>query len=613
MSESLQVALRDATIGEPRARLGGLPDSEIEKLQSRLPSLAEVRNEVPKALKTLREPPPNDMQGVDQDGEFLGILHPSIAYHLLLPKLYAFSYFCHEEDVPENLQLLCLWALQQKVIALTEGSDKQLRRILATPQGEVLPGAKRFMEGQSRSKIIFYLLSPQINRPEEAIPHMEACMKLDEISKPLPNDVFLRNPHSYLIYGSVLARTKTRNAEARTVLERILKDIDKVTGSESKVMFIQAKLYLSRVLRGMGEVEAAKKHETYLITWFKKNPRRMPETTLRDLFGTESDADPVFQGLGGTSWLAKRKPTFKNLDRQARQCYNCGARESASTKLMRCAKCQYTYYWFVALFLAFLRRRLTGCSSRKCQVENHPFHKVGCAERASERKRAETLKATAPDDAKCMEDWNHYKNSGFDDLPSYHALGLMHDVDRGKTHIIFKSVEYVPQGGKDVLDRFKVVAAGVFKIKDVLREIEIMLNYNKGEGEEVIEEMLGEFNNGPGKGGRVHPFFNFFISNDKRLGTYLSIGGVGLPKLREIKYDPDWRKLLNRKKCHVEQMLLRSGGKDAERDYTPSDAQKHEPVAEVIESKSLQPREGQKASPRAESAVALPGLRGMFK
>ncbi|KAF5366155.1 hypothetical protein D9758_005772 [Tetrapyrgos nigripes] len=593
MSESLQVALRNATIYQPRAYLTGLPPSEIEKLQPRLPDVAEVRNEAPRALKMMNEPPPDDIQGLDQDGELLGVLHPSIAYHFLFPKLYAFSYFCHVDDVPEDLQLLCLWALQHKVVALTEGSQKQLRRILASPTGNILPGSERFMEGQARTKIVSNLLSPRINRPEEAIPHIEAWMKLDAVAKPLPNDVFLRNPHCYVLYGSALARTKTNDVKAKTILERVLTDIDQVTDG-SKAISIEAKLFLSRVLRRMGEVDEAKKLEDYLVKWFKKNPKRLAENTLQQWFVTESDADPVLQGLGGEAWFTK-KPTFKNLDRQARKCYNCGQGESASMKLLRCAKCQYTYY-----------------CSRKCQVENYPHHKVGCTERAAEIKRAEALKATAPDDAKCIEDWGHYKDSGFDDMPSFHALGLMHDINRGKNHIIFKRVKYVPDGGKDVLDRFRVVAVGVFRIKDVLRDIEIVLAYNRGEGEQVIKELIDEFNQGPGKGGSV-PFFNLFMSDDKRMGNYLSIGGVNPEKVQGIKYDPDWRKLLNRKKCNVEQLQLRSGAKDAERDYTPSEAR----MTDEPEAKDPQQSDGHKPSqPKTESAspaAALPKLRGMFK
>ncbi|KAF5366299.1 hypothetical protein D9758_005736 [Tetrapyrgos nigripes] len=586
MSESLQVALRNATIHQPRAYLTGLPPSEIKNLQPRLPDVAEVRNEAPGAQKMMSEPPPDDIQGVDQDGELLGVVHPSIAYHFLFPKLYAFSYFCHVDDVPEDLQLLCLWALQNRVVALTEGSQKQLRRILMSPQGNILPGSERYMEGQVRTKIVLNLLSPRINRPEDAIPHIEACMKLEAVARPLPSDVFLRNPGCYVLYGSTLARTKTNDAKAKTILERVLADIDQVTDG-SKAISIQAKLFLSRVLRRMGEVDEAKKLEDYLVKWFKKNPKRLAENALREWFVTESDPDPVLQGLGGEAWFAK-KPTLKNLDRQARECYNCGLGESTSMKLLRCAKCQYTYY-----------------CSRKCQVENHPHHKIGCAERAAEIKRTEALKATAPDDAKCMEDWRHYNYSSVDDVASYSALGLMHDVNRGRTHIIFKFVEYLPQGGKDVLDRFRVVKAGVFRIKDVLRDIEGFLNYNRGEAEQVIEELL---QGNVGKEQKSYPFFSLSIPQDSRIGPYLNIRGVSPKRLQ------------------VEPLLLRSGVKDAERDYTPSEVRMtmDEPVSEVWTTtdgskanQDLQQCDGHKPSPpkmeSANPAAALPKLRGMFK
>ncbi|KAK1223368.1 hypothetical protein PQX77_013767 [Marasmius sp. AFHP31] len=624
MAESLAVALQNATIQQPRAHLAGIPASEIEKLQKRMPSLTEVRKEAGLARKMMNESPPTNCQGMDQSGKMLGVLHPSIAYHFMLPNLYAFSYFCHEDDVPDDLRILCLWALQHKVIAIEEGPEEQLRKILATPEGKILPGSKQFIEGQTRTKIIAYLLSPQINRPEEAMPQIEVCMKLDEASEHQSNDPFLRNAQLYMLYGTTLARTKTRDETAKKVLERILKDIDKVAQG-SKLMFIQAKLYLARVLRRMGELDEAKKHETYLITWFKKNPRRIPENTLREWFETETEDDTVLQGLGGIIRLGKRKPTFKALDRQSRQCYNCGLKESTSQKLLRCGKCQYTYYWFVTsslLLLPELKNQLHTFSSRKCQVENHPYHKIGCAERASEIKRVEALKATAPTDAQCMEDWGLYKNSGFDDVPSYHALGLCHDPNRGKTHIIFKLMEYLPQGGKDVLDRFRVISAGVFRIKDVLNEIEVFLGYNKGEGEQVIKEMLEEFSNGPGKGGRVCPFFNFFISNDKRIETYLSIGGVSVKKLRETKYDPDWRKLLNRSRKYIaEPMGLRSGALDAERDYTPSGSQEEEKSNDdEVAVSSVRPELGgapqndnQKKGDSAGTAAAFPRLRGKFK
>ena len=101
-----------------------------------------------------------------------------------------------------------------------------------------------------------------------------------------------------------------------------------------------------------------------------------------------------------------------------------------------------------------------------------------------------------------MQDWRNYKYLGFASSASYHALGLRHDPNRGEAHILFKLMEYLSQGGKNVLDRFRVVAAGVFRIKNVYNEIEKFIGYNKGEGEQTIKEMFDEFNNRPRQSGR---------------------------------------------------------------------------------------------------------------
>ncbi|KAJ8081208.1 hypothetical protein PM082_018051 [Marasmius tenuissimus] len=346
-------------------------------------------------------------------------------------------------------------------------------------------------------------------------------------------------------------------------------------------MFIQVRLYLSRVLRRMGELEEAKKHETYLITWFRKNPHKTPEKYLRDWFETETTADPVLEGLGGMNWF-KKKVTHKAIDRQTRHCFNCGQYETTTTKLLRCAKCQTS---------------------------------------AVNIKRAKDLKATAPDVAKCIEDWRLYSTSGHDDVSTSHALGLHHDPNRGKDLILIKKVEYVPQGGRDVLDRFRVVAAGVFRIRDVLRDIERLLSYSEGTGDALIKEMREEFENGPGRGGTTYPFFTFLISDDVRIENHLGAGGIGQARLRSFDYDPEWRKLLNRgKKWTVEPLCLRSGAKDIERDYTLLNPQKDESTAKAAIAQSEsggQTTSGQNTPSRkvdtAGPAAALPRLRGMFK
>ncbi|KAK7028173.1 hypothetical protein VNI00_014988, partial [Paramarasmius palmivorus] len=145
----LEIALRSDILNQPRAHLPGLPADVIDDLQARLPNLTDVREEAKIAVKMLEEPPPTDLMCIDMTqpnngAQVLGVLHPSIAYQYLLPNLYVFSYFCHEEDVPEDLLNLCLWALEQRLIAVTEGSDEQLQSILRH-NGTVQPYARALM------------------------------------------------------------------------------------------------------------------------------------------------------------------------------------------------------------------------------------------------------------------------------------------------------------------------------------------------------------------------------------------------------------------------------------------------------------------------------------
>ncbi|KAK7015880.1 hypothetical protein VNI00_019022 [Paramarasmius palmivorus] len=447
------------------------------------------------ALKLIKKSPPTDMLGVSATGEPLGLVHPAAISHMLLPHLFTFSYLCREEDVPKDLQIFCLWALRKRIEALNECPEGQLRPMLAAPDGTIVPNAKTFMTGQTRTKIVNHFLfvsmasgkmyatdevsftrSPDINRPAEALPYLKASMKQDEEMRPMPKDPFLRNPGCYVLYGTVLARAGS-HAEARPVLEKALRDIDKVN-DRGKVLFIQAKLYLSRVLRRMGSVEEAEKQ-------------------------------------------------------------------------------------------------------------------TGCKENAAYIKRIEALKATSPVDSRIMEDWRCYRSSSFNDRVCYHALGLKHDVNRGKSHIIIKRMEYLHEGGKDVLDRFRVVEAGVFRINDVLTEIDVQMGYSIGESREVLDELLGEHEHAPGNQDQF-PFFTLFISNDKRIESFLTLGHVKLQTLQDMKYNPNWRNDMNRTPFFAKSLHLSNGVQDAEYDY--------------METSGGSPMKSLSSSVDG----ALPGLRGMF-
>ncbi|KAG7098141.1 hypothetical protein E1B28_000111 [Marasmius oreades] len=134
------------------------------------------------------------------------------------------------------------------------------------------------------------------------------------------------------------------------------------------------------------------------------------------------------------------------------------------------------------------------------------------------------MKSISSETGRCVEDWSKYRLYDYDHHASVHALGLKHNPTRGLTHVFLKSVNYVPNGGKDVVDRFEVVAAGVFAISDVLTEMDSLMNYNPGEAKQVVDELVEEFNRGMDRDGTRVAFFSLLFSDDKNLSAYLSTG-----------------------------------------------------------------------------------------
>ncbi|KAL0575626.1 hypothetical protein V5O48_006351 [Marasmius crinis-equi] len=555
MSYSLVKSLRKTTLDEPRIQLLGASDNEIENFQIQMPSLDDVRNDATSASEFLKNPVLPTIHVATKNGEDLGTFHPAIAYHHMFPNLYKFSFLCHEDDVPEDIIHDCLWALRQRLIGLAEAPESQLRWILPHDEnGNIDAEAKSVMDARTRIKIAAYCLSPQINLPEEALVQLESDMTIQE--KRGFAETCLGTAESDAQYGAILARTRSRDTDARRILERVHNELEANQNDERPFYLIQSKVYLSRVLRRLGAVSEASTHEAYLVKWLKKNSTRIPDKHLRQWFETEPGVDPVYEALGGTKWMKKRNAmTSKNFIRQTRACYNCGFQEnpSVSKKLMRCSKCQFTVY-----------------CSRECQREHYPFHKITCRDRMAERSEVEDLNINSAEDARCIDDWNRYKRSGFDgNNVSFHALGLHHNLDRGKTHILVKKVRYVPDGGRDILHRFEIEEAGVFRIREVLDDLDFLMDCGRGGTAKGMGMLRKDFGNGPGKAERIAEYFNFFISDDSRISTYLSIAGVS-PKAKEaLKHEPNWRNHLNvgKRASPAKPLTLPSGAQDAEYDY----------------------------------------------
>ena len=135
-------------------------------------------------------------------------------------------------------------------------------------------------------------------------------------------------------------------------------------------------------------------------------------------------------------------------------------------------------------------------------------------EAAAAKAKAEKLKLEDPKAAQKALDWIKYRESNTPTNSSFlaHALGLQKDPSRGHTHMIFRELEYRPQQSKDFRFRFHVVRIEVFKIQDVLEDIEGLMRLNPGEGKEYILGLVDNLN-GNGRWGPMIPIINLTFAN----------------------------------------------------------------------------------------------------
>ena len=135
-------------------------------------------------------------------------------------------------------------------------------------------------------------------------------------------------------------------------------------------------------------------------------------------------------------------------------------------------------------------------------------------EAAEAKAKAEKLKLEDPKAAQKALDWIKYRESNTPTNSSFlaHALGLQKDPSRGHTHMIFRELEYRPQQSKDFRFRFHVVRIEVFKIQDVLEDIEGLMRLNPGEGKEYILGLVDNLN-GNGRWGPMIPIINLTFAN----------------------------------------------------------------------------------------------------
>ncbi|KAF7797959.1 hypothetical protein EIP86_009166 [Pleurotus ostreatoroseus] len=388
--------------------------------------------------------------------------------------------------------------------------------------------------------------------------------------------------------------------DVKITLERVIEVGEKgesgiIIKSQLAQCLLKAKINFVRVLQQMGKPESEYKQiEDWAVTYIRKNPSLLLPGILVQLLGRPSQTrHPVLVRLGGDRWLEKRvdaalvrprglaahlydsqagagkcpsvdeaiktlasntkRPSIRQEERTVAQCRQCGAREPTK-KLFRCSGCKYIYYWYELQILMHIRVR---------------------ADR-EERAHVESLAKTDAKAAACARDWINWRDhpSPANNTTLSFALGLHRSPARGRTHIVFRQVEYTPLGRdgtlkEDVRDRFEVVSVGVFRAADVYEDIERMLGLDKGQGKVYVEELLEELDSLREEElratGEIVPILD--LTFGKEIDASMGSTATTINMLRATPYDPDWRKRFNKSGRRATPMALKSGVKNAEHDF----------------------------------------------
>ncbi|KAJ3914231.1 hypothetical protein F5877DRAFT_70886 [Lentinula edodes] len=216
-------------------------------------------------------------------------------------------------EVPLKILPECIWALEWYIRALTDGSELQSAN-----------QALYFMSSNARFKAASHLIlngsgisKPELDEPLEALRHLRAAIDADQEQVGGTGDMWKENPGLFFVQSVALARSRTDDDKAKETLSRIINDKNIDKGSQGMILLVKSKIYLSQVLRRLGEEQDAQSHEQWLIKWLKENPHRLPDSTLVEIFTTDTNIkeDPILTGLGGEKEHATE---LKRIENQAR-------------------------------------------------------------------------------------------------------------------------------------------------------------------------------------------------------------------------------------------------------------------------------------------------------
>ncbi|EMD32330.1 hypothetical protein CERSUDRAFT_118710 [Gelatoporia subvermispora B] len=442
-------------------------------------------------------------------------------------------------------------ALKLIVLAFHDSTEQALRMTSWYIPHETKPGEiNNLLQFNAHWKLSIHLTSPRVNRPFDAMPHFYIMLDTVARNAETGQPIWSQFPALYEAYADARVSCGLFDEDTRIVLEHVLQACDALT--KPPMMPVHARLmsriHLANVLQRLGQDPVAQReHTEWAAQMLRKNPRLVLIDKLHQVFARDDPPHPVLTALGGQKWLARisRTPTAGMDERLLRRCETCRVREPQKT-LFRCAACGMVWY-----------------CSKQCQKEGWQTHKEICKGFLQQKADIDKIRQTDPSLAQFVEDFFGWRDAACSNrLYAYScALGLHRDPSRGRTHLIMGELEYTPQVSKDVRFKFRVTKCGVFRIEDVLVDIESLATLKNGAGRRYVDKYMQEADAMDRTKTRT-PILVFMGVPGRR--PLLKPYSWALDSLREFPHTQDWRDLVNNKGAPPECLRLRSRAQDAE-------------------------------------------------
>ncbi|THH20173.1 hypothetical protein EUX98_g8631 [Antrodiella citrinella] len=259
---------------------------------------------------------------------------------------------------------------------------------------------------------------------DQLLEHKEHMRRQKSVHQNVP---WIDNIELYSLYGDMLVLNQKFDIRLRVLLENVIESAGhpfNTTTPNVVAYACIAHMHLGLLLQLMGEQSDKQKwHVQYAAEYFRRSPAGIEDTVDMFLRRKTSPRHPVYIALG-EQWM-KDHPLIRNSKNGCHVIYYC---------------------------------------SRECQKANWKSHKKACKEDAEARKNLSDHKAS--EDVTNWQQSSHYANKD----AMIHALNLQRDPSRGRTHMIFRSLNYVSEG-EELKDRVRVVRCSIYKVEDILDDL----------------------------------------------------------------------------------------------------------------------------------------------